>query len=60
MYRICWRKGHSILGRENIKKSGCGLCGERGKKKKIASQNHERQHEFVHMQTCQPVRFSRI
>ena len=27
--RICRRKGRSIFGRENIKKSGCGLCGER-------------------------------
>ena len=26
-YRICRRKGCSIFGRENIKKSGCGLYG---------------------------------
>ena len=32
-YRICRRKGRSIFGRENIKKSGCSLCGERVKKK---------------------------
>ena len=30
-YRICRRIGRSIFGRENIKKSGCGLCGERVK-----------------------------
>ena len=34
--RICQRKGRSISGRENIKKSGCGLYAERVK---IASQN---------------------
>ena len=36
-YRICRRKGRSIFGIENIKKLGCGLCGERVKKKKIKS-----------------------
>ena len=33
-YRICRCKGRSIFGRENIKKSGCGLYDERVKKKK--------------------------
>ena len=32
MYRICRREGRSIFGRENIKKLGCGLYGERVKK----------------------------
>ena len=29
IYRICRRKGRSIFGRENFKKSGCGLYDER-------------------------------
>ena len=35
-YRICQRKGRSIFGRENIKKSRCGVYAETVK---IASQN---------------------
>ena len=31
-YRIFQRKGRSIFGKENIKKSGCGLYGETVKK----------------------------
>ena len=33
-YRIYRRKGRRIFGRENIKKSGCGLYDKREKKKK--------------------------
>ena len=36
-YPICRRIGRSIFGRENIKKSGCGLYGETEKKRKKKS-----------------------